>query len=160
MPDTAKRPTWPKIQLGRELRIARKNARLTLEEAAAALGWSTAGLSRVENAQAPISEIEVATFLGLYTVAPTARRRILNVARNTDRRGWWSGAPLPTARAAPNAWRSARRRAPGAPLPTARAAQNASKSGPVRRSGCGTARTAPPARSPSLPRPGMYSSPA
>ncbi|MEV0676991.1 helix-turn-helix transcriptional regulator [Actinosynnema sp. NPDC050436] len=75
--------------LGGELRALRKDARVTLEQAAAAIGLSKQVLSRLETGQRNIVPDEVAGLLGLYGVTGPRREQLLTMARTLDDPGWW-----------------------------------------------------------------------
>lgn len=90
MTETTKSATWGMIRLGRELRLARETARMSIGAVQERLGWSKSAVSRVENAKQNVTETDVATLLGAYGVSPADRDRILAIARTAGRRGWWA----------------------------------------------------------------------
>ncbi|PSL53154.1 helix-turn-helix protein [Saccharothrix carnea] len=75
--------------LGAELRILRKLAKITLEQASAAIGLSKQVLSRLETGQRNISPDEVAGLLALYGVTGGQRDKLLTMARSLNDPGWW-----------------------------------------------------------------------
>jgi transcriptional regulator with XRE-family HTH domain len=76
-------------QLGRRLRLLREQARLTLEEAAPALDWSTSKLSRIENAQQRVDTHGVRSMLDLYGVGGDQWAELIELTRMAWQRGWW-----------------------------------------------------------------------
>lgn len=80
--------------LGAELRDLRAGHSLTSRSVAAQLGWSPSTLSRLENGLRGISVEEVAALLVVYKVTGAERDRLLALARDIDRPGWWeTGLP-------------------------------------------------------------------
>ncbi|MEU6266765.1 helix-turn-helix domain-containing protein [Saccharopolyspora shandongensis] len=75
--------------LAKELRALRKARGLTLEELAAEVRLSRAKVSRVENAQQGITEVDVATILAGLKVKGADRGRLLKMARELDQPVWW-----------------------------------------------------------------------
>ncbi|WP_433273955.1 helix-turn-helix domain-containing protein [Actinosynnema sp. CS-041913] len=75
--------------LGGELRVLRKTAKVTLEQAAASIGLSKQVLSRLETGQRNIAPDEVAGLLGLYGVSGPRREQLLTMARTLNDPGWW-----------------------------------------------------------------------
>lgn len=85
-----RKPPGPKAKgLGAELRVLRKRAGITLEQAAKAIGVSKQVLSRLENGQRNISPDEVAGLLALYGVTGPMRDQLLAMARTLNDPGWW-----------------------------------------------------------------------
>jgi transcriptional regulator with XRE-family HTH domain len=80
--------------LGSELRVLRKAAGITLEQAASALGLSKQVVSRLETGQRNIDADEVAGLLALYAVSGPKRDQLLTMARTLDDPGWWE-LPMP-----------------------------------------------------------------
>ncbi len=80
--------------LGAELRDLRAGHGLTSRSVAAQLGWSPSTLSRLENGLRGISAEDVAALLVVYKVTGPERERLLSLAREVDRPGWWeTGLP-------------------------------------------------------------------
>ncbi|MFF3442891.1 helix-turn-helix domain-containing protein [Streptosporangium sp. NPDC002721] len=83
-------PTVRHRRLGRELRRLREKADLTLEEVATPLHWSTAKLSRIENARTMPSGTDVANLCDLYAVDPPTKAGLIQLGQNAGQRGWWT----------------------------------------------------------------------
>ncbi|MEV7010152.1 helix-turn-helix transcriptional regulator [Streptosporangium sp. NPDC051022] len=83
-------PTVRHRRLGRELRRLREGAGLTLEEVATRLRWSTAKLSRIENARTMPSGTDIASACDLYGVALPAKEALIQLCRDAGQRGWWT----------------------------------------------------------------------
>ncbi len=75
-------------QLGRQLRLLRERAGLTLEEAAPKLDWSASKLSRIELAQQVVDVHGLRSMLDLYQVADDWAE-LTELVREARRRGWW-----------------------------------------------------------------------
>ncbi|MFE4666628.1 helix-turn-helix domain-containing protein [Streptomyces sp. NPDC056716] len=90
MPNVRAKPTLRRRRLGGALKGFRSAAGLTLEAAAAAMGWDSGKLSRIENAKAQIWPKEIAPLLGVYGVEDTGAVNALEeLARNAGKQGWW-----------------------------------------------------------------------
>ncbi|WP_329087610.1 MULTISPECIES: helix-turn-helix domain-containing protein [unclassified Streptosporangium] len=83
-------PTVRHRRLGRELRRLREKADLTLEEVATPLRWSTAKLSRIENARTMPSGTDVADLCDLYAVDPPTKAGLIQLGQDAGQRGWWT----------------------------------------------------------------------
>ncbi|MEV4243546.1 helix-turn-helix transcriptional regulator [Streptosporangium canum] len=83
-------PTVRHRRLGRELRGLREKANLTLEEVATRLGWSTAKLSRIENARTMPSGTDIANACDLYGMDLPTKTALIQLGRDAGRRGWWT----------------------------------------------------------------------
>ncbi|MFF5208436.1 helix-turn-helix domain-containing protein [Streptosporangium sp. NPDC000396] len=83
-------PTVRHRRLGRELRGLREKMGFTLEEVATRLGWSTAKLSRIENARTMPSGADIANVCDLYGVDPLTKAELIQLGRDASRRGWWT----------------------------------------------------------------------
>ncbi len=83
-------PTVRHRRLGRELRRLREKANLTLEEVATPLHWSTAKLSRIENARTMPSGTDVADLCDLYAVDPPTKAGLIQLGQEACQRGWWT----------------------------------------------------------------------
>jgi transcriptional regulator with XRE-family HTH domain len=81
--------TLPQRQLARVLRRLREEAGLSLEEAAPKLDWSASKLSRIENAQQGVDVHWVRSMLDLYNVGGAQWTEILELVRETKKKGWW-----------------------------------------------------------------------
>ncbi|MBA9007792.1 helix-turn-helix domain-containing protein [Thermomonospora cellulosilytica] len=80
-------------QLARELRTLRDLAGMTGEDVAKALGWSSAKVSRIENAAISVKTADLRKLLALYQVPENQRDRLIELARTADQRGWWDAVP-------------------------------------------------------------------
>jgi len=80
-------------QLARELRALRETTQMTGEEVARTLGWSSAKVSRIENAAISIKSSDLRKLLDLYQIPDFQRDRLLELARTADQRGWWDVVP-------------------------------------------------------------------
>lgn len=82
-------------RIGARLRaIRRQRTDLSLEGAAALLGWSPSTLSRTENGIREITSEEVATIVTAYRLPAAERAEIIEDARADNSAGWWD-RPLP-----------------------------------------------------------------
>lgn len=82
-------PTVRQRRLAAELRRLRETVGLTGDQVAERLGWSTAKVSRVENARTTARSTDVHRLLELYEVDGTRRAELLALARDAAQRGWW-----------------------------------------------------------------------
>ena len=82
-------PTVRRRRLGIELRRLRDAAHLTLEQAAERLEFSTAKLSRIENAQVSVTALDVRGMLEIYGADPKLRDVLIQMAREARQKGWW-----------------------------------------------------------------------
>lgn len=78
-------------RLAHELKARREAAGLTVEEAAAQLGWSYSKLNRFEIARAIPSPADVGHMLDLYDAEANDREDLIKLARDAKERGWWEG---------------------------------------------------------------------
>lgn len=83
-------PTVRHRRLARELREARETAGISMEQGAAALGWSRTKLLRFETAKTRPQPGDVAEMFGLYGGDEAMRLALMEVARKVRTRGWWS----------------------------------------------------------------------
>ncbi|OLF15963.1 hypothetical protein BU204_18835 [Actinophytocola xanthii] len=74
--------------------MRRGRTELSLEAAAAVLGWSAATMSRIENGQRRISTECVAMILTAYHIPSAEREEIIAEVRADNASGWWD-RPLP-----------------------------------------------------------------
>lgn len=88
MPDSGS-PTVRRRRLAGELRRLREQAGLNGDDVAARLGWSASKVSRIENARQVPRPADVRRMLDLYAVEPSRRDRLLELARDAMRKGWW-----------------------------------------------------------------------
>lgn len=75
--------------LGAELKELRLHAGLTTRKVGELAGWSHATVSRMEVGTRGVTPEEVATLLAIYQVTGETRDRLLDLAREVDRPGWW-----------------------------------------------------------------------
>jgi transcriptional regulator with XRE-family HTH domain len=76
-------------QLGRQLKLLRESAGLTLESAAPKLDWSASKLSRIEKAQQAVDVHGLRSMLDLYEVAGDDWIELIALCRESRQRGWW-----------------------------------------------------------------------
>ncbi|GLZ39765.1 helix-turn-helix transcriptional regulator [Actinokineospora sp. NBRC 105648] len=90
-------PTIRSRELGEGLRLAMVGAGINGKQMAARLGWSTSKVSRMFVGNRGVTEVDVATFLGVCGVAGAERDRLLDLCRERDARGWLQqhGSRLP-----------------------------------------------------------------
>jgi hypothetical protein len=84
-------PTVKRRRLAAELRRQREAARLTIDEVAERLEWSSAKISRIENARVGVLPRDVKFLLSTYglTNQDDAWEPLLALARESRQRGWW-----------------------------------------------------------------------
>jgi hypothetical protein len=84
-------PTVKRRRLAAELRRYREAARLTIDEVAERLEWSTAKISRIENARVGVLPRDVKFLLTTYGLSDQdeAWDVLLILARESRQRGWW-----------------------------------------------------------------------
>src|ERR1022692_785853 len=84
-------PTVKRRRLAAELRKAREQAGLTIEEVADRLEWSSAKISRIENARVSVLPRDVKFLLSTYglTDREEAWEPMLTLAREGRQKGWW-----------------------------------------------------------------------
>ena len=76
-------------QLGRQLRLLRERAGLTLEEAAPRLDWSSSKLGRIETAQQGVDVHGVRSMLDLYDVGGERWTEIIDLTREARKKDRW-----------------------------------------------------------------------
>jgi hypothetical protein len=84
-------PTVKRRRLAAELRHYREAASLTIDEVAERLEWSTAKISRIENARVRVLPRDVKFLLTTYGLSSKddAWDVLLTLARESRQRGWW-----------------------------------------------------------------------
>src|SRR6266496_3315388 len=83
-------PTVKRRRLAAELRRYREQAGLTIEDVAERLEWSSAKISRIENARVSVLPRDVKFLLGVYGSAEGEERELLlTLARESRQKGWW-----------------------------------------------------------------------
>jgi transcriptional regulator with XRE-family HTH domain len=94
MPPAKSSPTYaPSVRarrLARSLKEARLRADLTATQAAIRLGWSQPKISHIESGRTKPGEDDVALMLNVYGVTSPDRDALLTLAREAERRGWWT----------------------------------------------------------------------
>lgn len=92
MPNQRARPTLRRRRLGELLTAKREEAGLSLEDAAALMGWDKPTMSKIENARRHISTKEVEDLLGYFGVTDRAFiGAMAALARDAGKKGWWAG---------------------------------------------------------------------
>ncbi|MFI0410093.1 helix-turn-helix domain-containing protein [Actinomadura sp. 3N508] len=86
----AQSPTVRHRRLARQLREIRVQAGLSMERAAAALGWSRPKLVRFETARTRPKPADVEAMLDLYGGDEAVKLALMQLARDIRKRGWWS----------------------------------------------------------------------
>lgn len=86
----AQSPTVRHRRLARQLRQQRENSGLSMERAAAALGWSRPKLIRFETAKTRPRPSDVEEMLDLYGGDEAVKLALMQLARDIRKRGWWS----------------------------------------------------------------------
>jgi transcriptional regulator with XRE-family HTH domain len=89
VPDSSDGPTVLRILLGSHLRRLRESRGITAKEAAASIRASESKISRIELGRNAIREIDVLDLLTLYNVGPEDRERLLTLAEQANKPGWW-----------------------------------------------------------------------
>ncbi len=84
-------PTVKRRRLAAELRRHREAASLTIDEVAESLEWSSAKISRIENARVGVLPRDVKFLLTTYGLSDQdeAWDVLLTLARESRQRGWW-----------------------------------------------------------------------
>lgn len=82
-------PTVRRRRLAAELRRLRAQAEVTQQQAAAHLNCTQAKIGRFETAKRTPSLHDVAELLDFYGVDGSEREKLLNLARDARKRGWW-----------------------------------------------------------------------
>jgi hypothetical protein len=90
-------PTVPRRQLGRHLRAARNQAKLTTKLAAQALEWSEPKLWRIETGQTTLRSLDVEAMCRVYGATADLTQGLMVLARESKTAGWWHphGADIP-----------------------------------------------------------------
>ncbi|GLZ12270.1 transcriptional regulator [Actinomadura sp. NBRC 104425] len=87
------RPSVRQQRLAAELRRLRAQSGFTGDEVADRLSWSTAKVSRLENARTGARLSDVEMLLELYGVNGRRRAELIALARDAAQRGWWEDYP-------------------------------------------------------------------
>ncbi|WP_344135763.1 helix-turn-helix transcriptional regulator [Saccharopolyspora halophila] len=83
------RPGIRKLWLGSKLRTLRESSGVDLETVLEETDWSRYKLSRVETAQMGVSVPDVRMLCGLYKADDVTTEKLVQLARNSRKRGWW-----------------------------------------------------------------------
>ncbi|WP_131743287.1 helix-turn-helix domain-containing protein [Actinomadura roseirufa] len=86
---TSRGPSVRQRRLAAELRRLRERKALTGDEVAERLTWSTAKVSRIENARTGAKISDVHRLLDLYEIDGTRRDDLISLAHDAAERGWW-----------------------------------------------------------------------
>ncbi|WP_103338186.1 helix-turn-helix domain-containing protein [Amycolatopsis sp. CA-126428] len=89
MADKESGSTVPRRQLGRYLKDARGQARLTVKAAAEALEWSEAKIWRIETGQTSLRSLDVEAMCRVYGVDADMTEALKGLAKETKTKGWW-----------------------------------------------------------------------
>jgi transcriptional regulator with XRE-family HTH domain len=83
-------PTVRRRRLAAELHRLRVTAKMTIEQVAEALEWSSGKVSKIENARVSVMPRDARRLLDAYGVPEGAERELLlSLARESRERGWW-----------------------------------------------------------------------
>jgi transcriptional regulator with XRE-family HTH domain len=81
-------PTVRSRELGEALRVAMTRANLNGKELAHELGWPDSRISRLLNGKRDVPEVDLASFLAVCKVTGVERKRLLELCRAAQTRGW------------------------------------------------------------------------
>ena len=83
-------PTVRRRRLAAELRRLRQASKLTIEQVAESLEWSSGKVSKIENARVSVLPRDARRLLDAYGVTEGQERDLLlSLARESRERGWW-----------------------------------------------------------------------
>jgi transcriptional regulator with XRE-family HTH domain len=82
-------PTVRRQELGQQLRMLRKAAGFTLEDAGQVINCSASKVSRIETGHRAVTPIEVASLVAVYGADPRKREHLLALAEEAHQIGWW-----------------------------------------------------------------------
>ena len=82
-------PIIRRWQLGNELRIAREAAGVTIRAAAAEIEVQASTMSKIEGGKQAIKGTYVKLLAPMYAIDPAERSRLLALAEEANRPGWW-----------------------------------------------------------------------
>lgn len=86
---TSRGPSVRQRRLAAELRRLRERKGLTGDEVAERLTWSTAKVSRIENARTGAKISDVRRLLDLYEIEGARHEDLISLAHGAAQRGWW-----------------------------------------------------------------------
>ena len=94
----AQSPTFPRFQLGKQLRELRERAKLTTDDVGERLDCSASTISRIEGGKVGIRRMVLSQLLDIYQVTdPDHRDTLLALAKQGKQRGWFAKyGDLPT----------------------------------------------------------------
>ncbi|QKG24888.1 DNA-binding protein [Actinomadura verrucosospora] len=84
-------PTVRQRRLAAELRRLREQKGLTGDDVAERLAWSTAKVSRLENARTGAKIDDIHALIDLYDIADSHRSELIALAHDAAEKGWWEG---------------------------------------------------------------------
>jgi transcriptional regulator with XRE-family HTH domain len=83
-------PTVRRRRLATELHRLRQASKMTIEQVAEVLEWSTGKVSKIENARVSVMPRDVRRLLDTYGIAEGEERDLLlTLSRESRERGWW-----------------------------------------------------------------------
>jgi transcriptional regulator with XRE-family HTH domain len=83
-------PTVRRRRLATELHRLRQASKMTIEQVAEALEWSSGKVSKIENARVSVMPRDVRRLLDIYGIIEGQEREmLLSLARESRERGWW-----------------------------------------------------------------------
>jgi transcriptional regulator with XRE-family HTH domain len=83
-------PTVRRRRLATELHRIRQATKMTIEQVAEALEWSSGKVSKIENARVSVMPRDVRRLLDIYGITEGEERELLlTLARESRERGWW-----------------------------------------------------------------------
>lgn len=84
-------PTVRQYRLAQDLRELRAGAKMTQEQVAASMDWHVSKLFRLENARSPrVNWLDIQGLLDLYGIASPQREALIQLAKDSKKRGWWT----------------------------------------------------------------------
>ncbi|MBO2440071.1 helix-turn-helix domain-containing protein [Actinomadura nitritigenes] len=84
-------PNVRQRRLAAELRRLREQKGLTGDDVAERLAWSTAKVSRLENARTGAKIDDIHALIDLYDIAESHRSELIALAHDAAEKGWWEG---------------------------------------------------------------------
>jgi transcriptional regulator with XRE-family HTH domain len=88
---SAHSPTFPRFQLGKQLRLLREQAKLTTEDIGLQLDCSPSTISRMEGGKVGIRRSTLERMLDIYQLSdPDHRETLIALAREGKQRGWFA----------------------------------------------------------------------
>jgi transcriptional regulator with XRE-family HTH domain len=83
-------PTVRRRRLATELHRLRQASKMTIEQVAEALEWSSGKVSKIENARVSVMPRDARRLLDIYGITEGQEREmLLSLARESRERGWW-----------------------------------------------------------------------